>query len=338
MTLAQQYQELVDAGYTPDEARSYVVPAGDSQYSTNELINKGGFIGDPNQPGSNAFDPTLGRQTTNVLPPWMVQPAGQSDIPGYNPQSVQDLMDAYGGPLKEPTNKQEEIQMAGIAKKRELVNPNRLEDERKIAIGALEGSEQELPKSAIASIDSRYKAAIPRYISAVQAGGDPYELDASIFGPLRSETKSLALSGRHLKHDEKDPVEKSLLQEVVSAGKDVQSKKEHANAVQRGVDQIIPGTTNAPPLFKRMLAAVDMAETPQPTIIPTTTYHTNAYSEPDAFKAMARVGAAEDRYNEAIKAYQSYLSQKGIVPAGGFELRSGSKTNFPKILSVRQRQ
>lgn len=189
MTLQQQYQELVDAGYTPDEARSYVVPAGDSQYSTNELINKGGFIGDPNQPGSNAFDPTLGRQTTNVLPHWMVEPAGQSAaIPGINAQSALDFQDAYG------------------------IDPRKLEDERKVVIGTLSGSEEPPPQKEIDAIDAGYKDAFNRLGPILAAGADAKEAVDSLYGPLRSEAKSLMLGGRHKQSTPKEKEESFIIQ------------------------------------------------------------------------------------------------------------------------------
>lgn len=327
MTLQEQYQELIDAGYTPEEASAYVTPAGEpTRYAQEEIARLGGFIGDPSRPGSNVFTTAVvpsgisSYSPSPVAPPWMVQPAGQADsIPSYNPESVRDLMDAYGGTLKQPTSKLEEIQMAGIAKNRELINPNRLEDERKIAIGALEGSEQGIPQSKIDSIDSRYREAIPRFLSSVQAGGDPAELDAAILGPIRSDTKSLALAGRH--REPTDPKEKELLHEAIQAKDRLINEQRNADAIQSGVDQIVPAVTNKPSLFRWYTS-----------VTPETTIHTNAYSEKDAFKAVARVGAAKKVYNDALAQYNEYMSQKGKTPilkAGGFELRSGASTNSP---------
>lgn len=303
MTLAQQYQELVDAGYTPDEARSYVVPAGDSQYSTNELIKKGGFIGDPNQPGSNAFDPTLGRQTTNALPPWMVQPSGQSaSIPGVNAQSALDFQDAYG------------------------IDPRKLEDERKIVIGTLSGSEEPPPQKAIDAIDAGYKDAFNRLGPILAAGTDAKEAVDSLYGPLRSSAKELMLAGRHRESDKSDIQEKLLAQEFAAADKAEKSAKRELAMKTGGVEEVIPASTNVTsPWYTFGLGAKTT------NVIPASTQWTNPFTQVQIDVAGAKLKAAQSAKESALQDYADYRMRLGrpMVAGKTFELRSGAGTNSP---------
>lgn len=303
MTLAQQYQELVDAGYTPDEARSYVVPAGDSQYSTNELINKGGFIGDPNQPGSNAFDPTLGRQTTNVLPPWMVQPAGQAaSIPGVNAQSALDFQDAYG------------------------IDPRKLEDERKVVIGTLSGSEEPPPQKEIDAIDAGYKDAFNRLGPILAAGTDAKEAVDSLYGPLRSSAKELMLAGRHRESDKSDIQEKLLAQEFAAADKAEKSAKRELAMKTGGVEEVIPASTNVTsPWYTFGLGSKTT------NVIPASTQWTNPFTQVQIDVAGAKLKAAQSAKEAALQDYADYRMRLGrpMVAGKTFELRSGAGTNSP---------
>lgn len=173
------YQELLNSGMDAAQAdtlaRQLVTPAGESEYVANELINKGGFIGDPNQPGSNTFVATAAPPTANVLPPWMqgqVLPAGQmNELP--NAQAAQDFIDAYG------------------------VDPRKLQDEGTMAIAALKGSYGEVPPQEIASIEAGYQAAPARLSTILAAGGNPEDAVTAIYDPLRTATKAALAEGRY---------------------------------------------------------------------------------------------------------------------------------------------
>jgi len=193
----------------PDEAdrqaSAAVTPAGQpNRYANEQIASVGGFIGDPTKPGSNRFSTAVQPNGTSsyspapVMPPWMVEQAGQAnELSGYNPQSVSDLQDAYGGLVQDPTSKDEEIQQAGVAKLRGLVDPNRLEDERKMTVGALRGAAGNVSDDDIESIDAIYKAGIPRFLDGLRAGGDPQQLDNAIFGQARSSAKGLVMEKRY---------------------------------------------------------------------------------------------------------------------------------------------
>lgn len=307
MTLQQQYQELIDAGYTPEEARAYVVPAGDTAYSTNELINTGGFIGDPNQPGSNTFSATVrpsgisSYSAPQPVPPWMIQPAGQAgSIPGINPQSALDFQDAYG------------------------IDPRKLDDERKMIVGTLEGSEEPVPQKAIDAIDAGYKDAFNRLGPILAAGADAKETVDSLYGPLRSSAKELMLASRHREAKTSDPQEKLLMQEVASADKRLKDAQRDLSMKTSGVDEVIPASTNVTSSWFGL--------GPKTTnVIPSSTQWTNPFTQVQIDVAGAKLKAAKEAKDVALKDYADYLEKMGrpIVAGRTFELRSGAGTNSP---------
>ena len=234
MTLEEQYsevlRELLSSGMPPDEAdrqaSAAVTPAGQpNRYANEQLASVGGFIGDPTKPGSNRFSTAVQPSGTSsyspapVMPPWMVEQAGQAnELAGYNPQSVSDLQDAYGGLVQDPTSKDEEIQQAGVAKLRGLVDPNRLEDERKMAVGSIRGAAGNVPEKDVDAIDSAYKSGIPRFLDIVKAGGDPAEADATIFNPIRSSAKGLVMEKRYRESSGTSEKERSFVFEPAEFG------------------------------------------------------------------------------------------------------------------------
>lgn len=320
MTLAQQFEEAlaeVKRDYpdlTPDEqeklATQFVTPAGDTEYSTGELINKGGFIGDPNVPGSNRFEayaePTASPAVASV------QPAGMAnELPGYN-RYAQDLAAGYS-----------EADAAAMS-----LHPVQ---EREKSMGLVLSTYGEVPKSTISSLEKDWNKAIDEYRNLAIAGRGYDEADALALAPVRDKTKRVAEEYKYREPTQKvSEVEKRLVSEVTKAGNEVKSAQENLLTKTVGVNTVVPGVTN---VSKPIFGFSDLFGilNDRTNIVPPSTQWENPFTEPQVQMAQARLSAAQQRYNAATNDYAQWQAAMGRpTPAGaGFELRSSTLSTSP---------
>jgi len=293
-----------------------------SIYDYLDLAPGEGFIGNPDIPGSNRFNPDvpingISGWTGTLTPeqvarlPWNagVQPAGGAyDLPGGNPQAAIDFQESTGG-----------------------VDPNNFREEMNLAVAGLSGLSGGVPAQAVKRIQSGYQAAIPRYIEVVQSGRNPKEAEAIIFDPLRNEAKSLFAEYRYRDSPIKlDDSEKSIRHRLGLAETALVSAAREKEATILPSRIPVPGVTNVTgwSLLKPSTWGAD----PITNISPSEVETIYPFDKEEITKADVRYQAAQAEYEKIQRELDDYLvrHKQPTIAGGGFPITTvaGSTNSF----------